>query len=45
MIKIFATERLAGLGLSCDTPLRDGLKRTIDWFAANYATAGDGLRL
>lgn len=45
MIKIFATERLAGLGLSCDTPLRDGLKRTIDWFAQNYATAGDGLRL
>jgi GDP-L-fucose synthase len=45
MVKIFATDRMKSLGLSCDTPLVDGLQRTIDWFAANYATCGDGLRL
>lgn len=45
MVKIFATDRLKGLGLSCDTTLRDGLTRTIDWFAKNYETRGDGLRL
>jgi GDP-L-fucose synthase len=45
MIKIFDTARLQSLGLSCDTPLRQGLKRTIGWFAKNYETAGDGLRL
>lgn len=45
MTKIFATERLKALGLSCDTPLEEGLRRTIDWFAANYENAGDGLRL
>ncbi len=45
MVKIFATGRLKSLGLSCDTPLEQGLRRTIDWFARNYAGAGDGLRL
>jgi GDP-L-fucose synthase len=45
MIKIFDTAKLQSLGLSCDTPLREGLKRTIAWFAKNYETAGDGLRL
>jgi GDP-L-fucose synthase len=45
MVKIFAVDRLKALGLSCDTPIREGLSRTIDWFARNYATAGDGLRL
>ncbi|MGI8526698.1 MAG: NAD-dependent epimerase/dehydratase family protein [Pseudolabrys sp.] len=45
MVKIYAVDRLNALGLSCDTPLRDGLKRTAVWLAANYATRGDGLRL
>jgi GDP-L-fucose synthase len=45
MVKIFDTERLKALGLSCDTSLRDGLTRTIKWFAQNYETRGDGLRL
>lgn len=45
MVKIFDTKRMAGLGLSCPTTLRDGIGRTMAWFQANYATAGDGLRL
>lgn len=45
MVKIFATERMEKLGLACDTALEEGLARTIDWFAKNYETAGDGLRL
>lgn len=45
MVKIFDTARLSGLGLSCDTPLEEGLTRTIDWFAKNYDGAMDGLRL
>lgn len=32
MDKIFDVTRLHALGLSCDTPLRDGLKRTASWF-------------
>lgn len=45
MVKIFATARMAGLGLSCNTSLRDGIARTVRWFAANYQGATDGLRL
>jgi len=45
MVKIFDTARLSGLGLSCDTPLEEGLTKTIDWFAKNYDGATDGLRL
>jgi GDP-L-fucose synthase len=45
MVKIYAVDRLRALGLSCDTTLRDGLKRTADWLAANYSTRGEGLRL
>ncbi len=45
MVKVFATDRLASLGLSCSTPLDEGLARTIAWFQANYAQASDGLRL
>ena len=45
MVKIFAVERLHHLGLSCDTPLKQGLEKTIAWFAANYSAASDGLRL
>ena len=44
-VKIFATDRLSALGLSCPTPLAEGLSRTIAWFQAHYAGAGDGLRL
>lgn len=43
--KIFDVKRLNGLGLSCETPLREGLARTIEWFASNYQSRGDGLRL
>ena len=43
--KIFDVRRLNGLGLSCDTPLREGLARTVAWFAANYPCQGDGLRI
>jgi GDP-L-fucose synthase len=43
--KIFDVTRMKSLGLECPTSLREGLKKTIDWFTANYATSGDGLRL
>lgn len=45
MVKIFDTKKLNDLGLSCSTPLEEGLTKTIDWFAANYDGAKDGLRL
>ena len=45
LVKIFDTTRLRSLGLSCATPLAEGLGRTIDWFSRNYAARGDGLRL
>ncbi len=45
MVKIFATDKMKALGLQCPTPLRDGLQKTIDWFAKNYDGANDGLRL
>lgn len=45
MVKIFATDRLKAMGLLCDTPMDEGLKRTLAWFAQNYAQASDGLRL
>jgi len=45
MVKIFDTQKMAALGLTCSTPLLEGLKRTADWLAKNYAGRGDGLRL
>lgn len=45
LVKIFATDRLSSLGLSCRTQLRDGLASTIKWFAESYDGARDGLRL
>ncbi len=30
--KIFAVDRLHGLGLRCDTSLADGIQRTVDWY-------------
>lgn len=32
MDKIFSVDKLHALGLSCPTPLREGLQRTADWF-------------
>jgi GDP-L-fucose synthase len=40
MHKIFGVEKLHSLGLTCPTSLRDGLKRTIDWFVANVDKPG-----
>jgi GDP-L-fucose synthase len=45
MVKIFDVRRLNSLGLACTTSLRDGMKRTIAWLEAYYATRGDGIRL
>jgi len=45
MVKIFDVTRLHALGIFCPTPLEEGLRRTIDWFARNYAARSDGLRL
>jgi len=45
MVKIFDVTRLKSLGLSCDTLLREGLRRTIAWFVSNYETRTDGIRL
>jgi GDP-L-fucose synthase len=45
MDKIFDVSRMKALGIECTTPLREGLARTIAWFASNYETRGDGLRL
>lgn len=45
LIKIFGVDKMRSLGLTCDTPLEDGLKKTAEWFIANYDGATDGLRL
>lgn len=45
MVKIFDTTKLRGLGMGCDTTLRDGLTKTITWFRRVYANADDGIRL
>lgn len=45
MVKIFANDRMKALGLNCDTPLEEGLQRTIAWLAKNYDSQGEGLRL
>jgi len=45
MVKIFDVTRLAKLGLACRTPLCEGLAQTVRWFAANYDTRGDAIRL
>jgi GDP-L-fucose synthase len=38
MIKVFDVTRLKSLGLSCDTPLKEGLLRTIKWFSEKYGS-------
>jgi GDP-L-fucose synthase len=45
MIKIFSPKKMQSLGLSCPTPLRRGLEKTVDWFIKNYPSGGDGLRM
>ena len=45
MVKIFGVARLASLGLACDTPLEEGLGKTIRWLEQNYAAKSDGIRL
>ncbi len=38
--KIFDVSRLKALGLSCNTSLDEGLRRTVAWFAGNYHKEG-----
>ncbi len=45
MVKIFAVDKLEGLGMKCPTSLRDGLKQSIEWFMNNYDKNSDGIRL
>ncbi len=45
LMKIFSVTRLKSLGLSCDTPLRAGLEKTICWFTRAYETRSADLRL
>lgn len=45
LVKIFDVTRLKQLGLSCDTSLQDGLKKTINWLSKNYDSKGEGIRL
>lgn len=40
MVKIFDTARMKEAGISCPTSLREGLRRTVDWFEANYDSGG-----
>jgi GDP-L-fucose synthase len=45
LVKIFDVTEMQRLGLTCPTPLRDGLRRTIAWFAHHYDGRTDGIRL
>ena len=36
MLKIFDTTKMNDLGLNCNTSLKKGLEKTIDWFISNY---------
>jgi GDP-L-fucose synthase len=42
MVKIFSVEKLGSFGKSCPTSLKEGLRKTIAWYEANYP---DGIRL
>jgi GDP-L-fucose synthase len=44
-IKIFDVAKLNRLGLSCSTTFHAGLEKTVSWFAANYGSRGDAIRL
>ena len=45
MVKIFDVTRLNSFGLSCKTPLKDGLEKTFAWLSKNYQNQTDGIRL
>jgi len=45
MVKVFDVTEMRRLGLSCPTPLRDGLRRTIEWVGRHYDARSDGIRL
>lgn len=45
MVKIFSVKKLNSLGLSCDTPLKEGLEKTFAWLSKNYTNKTDGIRL
>ena len=45
LIKIFDVTRLSDLGLVCETPLSEGLEKTIDWLTKHYQNQTDGIRL
>jgi GDP-L-fucose synthase len=45
LVKTLDTGRLNALGLSCPTPLCDGIARTVDWFSTSYARRPKALRL
>jgi len=45
MIKIFDVRKLNSLGMQCSTPLREGLRKTINWFMEHYEKRTDGIRL
>jgi len=36
LVKIFNTEKLAALGLKCETDLKTGISKTVNWFNDNY---------
>ncbi len=40
MDKVFSVERLHDLGLSCDTPLEEGIRKTVEWFAISRRQSG-----
>ncbi len=40
MVKIFDTTRMRRLGLQCPTGLEEGIRRTVEWFVANYHRPG-----
>lgn len=45
MVKIFSNSRMKALGLSCDTTLEVGLRKTVAWFESNYHAHSEGLRI
>src|SRR5262249_16003413 len=41
--KIFDVTRMKSLGLECPTPLREGLRKTMDWYMRNSLDRSDGI--
>ena len=44
-VKIFDVAKLNKMDIHCDTPLQNGLRKTIEWFSRHYEKQSDGLRL